>query len=52
MVITGQGKIFSAGVDLLRATTSGPDYFKSFLPALAKLYTQRRSSFRSPWSRR
>ena len=39
VVITGQGKIFSAGVDLLRATTSGPDYFKSFLPALAKLYT-------------
>jgi enoyl-CoA hydratase len=39
VVITGQGKIFSAGVDLLRATTSGPDYFKHFLPALAKLYT-------------
>ncbi len=28
VVITGQGRIFSAGVDLLRATTSGPDYFK------------------------
>ena len=39
VVVTGEGKIFSAGVDLLRATSSGPDYFKSFLPALARLYT-------------
>jgi enoyl-CoA hydratase len=39
VVVTAQGKIFSAGVDLLRATQSGPDYFKSFLPALARLYT-------------
>ncbi len=38
VVVTGQGRIFSAGVDLLRATTSGADYFKHFLPALAKLY--------------
>jgi enoyl-CoA hydratase len=38
VVITGQGRIFSAGVDLLRATTSGPDYFRGFLPALARLY--------------
>jgi enoyl-CoA hydratase len=38
VVLTGQGKIFSAGVDLLRATSSGPDYFRSFLPALSRLY--------------
>jgi enoyl-CoA hydratase len=39
VVVTGEGKIFSAGVDLLRATSSAPDYFKSFLPALERLYT-------------
>ena len=39
VVVTGEGKIFSAGVDLLRATSSGPDYFKGFLPALERLYT-------------
>ncbi len=38
VVLTAHGKIFSAGVDLLRATSSGPNYFKSFLPALNKLY--------------
>ncbi|HEY7458404.1 MAG TPA: enoyl-CoA hydratase/isomerase family protein [Xanthobacteraceae bacterium] len=38
VVLTAQGKIFSAGVDLLRATTSGPNYFRSFLPALDRLY--------------
>jgi enoyl-CoA hydratase len=39
VVVTSEGKIFSGGVDLLRATSSGPDYFKSFLPALERLYT-------------
>jgi len=38
VVLTGRGKIFSAGVDLLRATTSGPNYFRAFLPALSRLY--------------
>jgi enoyl-CoA hydratase len=38
VVVTGQGKIFSAGVDLLRATNAGPDYFREFLPALRRLY--------------
>jgi enoyl-CoA hydratase len=38
VVLTGQGKIFSAGVDLLRATSSGPNYFGEFLPALSRLY--------------
>jgi enoyl-CoA hydratase/carnithine racemase len=38
VVLTGQGRIFSAGVDLLRATSSGPDYFATFLPALSRFY--------------
>jgi enoyl-CoA hydratase/carnithine racemase len=38
VVLTGQGKIFSAGVDLLRATSSGQNYFRGFLPALSRLY--------------
>jgi enoyl-CoA hydratase len=38
VLLTAQGNIFSAGVDLLRATSSGPNYFRSFLPALNKLY--------------
>jgi enoyl-CoA hydratase len=35
-VLTGHGKMFSAGVDLLRASDAGPDYFPQFLPALRK----------------
>ena len=35
-VLTGQGRMFSAGVDLLRASDAGPDYFPQFLPALRK----------------
>jgi enoyl-CoA hydratase len=42
LVLAGEGKIFSAGVDLLRATSSSPDYFKTFLPALSRLF---RSAF-------
>jgi enoyl-CoA hydratase len=34
LVITGQGNIFSAGVDLVRALEGGPDYFRRFLPPL------------------
>ena len=34
----GQGRIFSAGVDLVRLTAEGPDYVRKFLPALHKLY--------------
>jgi len=34
LVVTGRGNIFCAGVDLLRALAEGPDYFRSFLPAL------------------
>jgi len=36
-VLTGQGSIFSAGVDLLRAHNSGPEYFRGFLPALRRM---------------
>ncbi len=35
---TGQGKIYSAGVDLKRLSDGGADYIRKFLPALHKLY--------------
>ena len=38
VVLTGQGKIFSAGVDLIRASEGGADYIRRFLPALHRLY--------------
>jgi enoyl-CoA hydratase len=38
VVVTGQGKIFSAGVDLKRLSEGGADYVRKFLPALQKLY--------------
>jgi enoyl-CoA hydratase len=38
VVITGSGHIFCAGVDLVRALDAGPSYFKTFLPALHRLY--------------
>ena len=38
MVVTGQGKIFSAGVDLMRLSEGGADYVRKFLPALHRLY--------------
>ena len=38
VVLTGQGKIFSAGVDLKRLSEGGADYIRKFLPALHKLY--------------
>ncbi len=37
VVITGQGKAFSAGVDLIRLSKGGADYIRQFLPALNKL---------------
>jgi enoyl-CoA hydratase len=40
IVITGQGKIFSAGVDLVRALDGGPDYFRDFLPPLRRAFEQ------------
>jgi enoyl-CoA hydratase len=38
VVLTGQGKIFSAGVDLKRLSEGGADYIRQFLPALHGLY--------------
>ncbi|PWU06938.1 MAG: enoyl-CoA hydratase/isomerase family protein [Terriglobia bacterium] len=38
VVITGQGQIFSAGVDLLRVLDGGSVYLKSFLPALKRAF--------------
>jgi enoyl-CoA hydratase len=38
IVLTGQGRMFSAGVDLPRLADGGPDYVRRFLPALHRLY--------------
>src|SRR5471030_2357073 len=38
VVVTGQGKIFSAGVDLKRLSEGGAAYVRKFLPALHKHY--------------
>ncbi len=38
VVLTGQGAMFSAGVDLLRLSDGGAPYVRRFLPALHRLY--------------
>ena len=38
VVLTGQGGMFSAGVNLLRLSDGGADYVRRFLPALHRLY--------------
>jgi enoyl-CoA hydratase len=38
VVLTGQGGMFSAGVNLLRLSDGGVDYVRRFLPALHRLY--------------
>jgi enoyl-CoA hydratase len=38
VVITAEGPIFSAGVDLLRASKGGPKYLRQFLPVLNKMF--------------
>lgn len=38
VVITAQGRIFSAGVDLIRVGHGGARYIREFLPSLHKLY--------------
>jgi enoyl-CoA hydratase len=38
VVLTGQGKMFCAGVDLPRMLDGGADYVRKFLPALHRLY--------------
>jgi len=37
VVLTGQGKAFSAGVDLIKLSQGGADYICAFLPSLHKL---------------
>jgi enoyl-CoA hydratase len=38
VVLTGTGRIFSAGVDLKRAVAGGAAYLRDFLPALSKAF--------------
>jgi enoyl-CoA hydratase len=38
LVITGDGPMFSAGVDLRRVLQGGADYLRAFLPALIKTF--------------
>jgi enoyl-CoA hydratase len=38
VVLTGQGRIFSAGVNLIKLSEGGAGYIRKFLPALHKLY--------------
>jgi enoyl-CoA hydratase len=38
VVLTGQGRMFSAGVDLLRLSEGGAAYVRRFLPALHRLF--------------
>jgi enoyl-CoA hydratase len=38
VVLTGQGQMFSAGVNLIRLSKGGADYVRRFLPALHRLY--------------
>jgi enoyl-CoA hydratase len=38
VVLTGQDRIFSAGVNLIRARDGGPRYIRKFLPVLNKMF--------------
>ena len=38
VVLTGQGNIFSAGVELVRTSDGGPAYVRKFLPALNAMF--------------
>lgn len=38
VVLTGQGRIFSAGVDLIRTAEGGPAYVRKFLPVLNSMF--------------
>jgi enoyl-CoA hydratase len=37
VVLTGQGRMFSAGVDLIRVSAGGADYIRALIPALHRL---------------
>ena len=45
VVLSGNGKVFSAGVDLKRLLAEGDDYLERFLPALMSMFE---SAFRFP----
>ena len=49
VVLTGAGRVFSAGVDLRGLTAGGPDYVKRLLPLLGGAFS-RRSPSPSRWS--
>jgi enoyl-CoA hydratase len=38
VVLTGQGRIFSAGVDLVRLVDGGSEYVRAFMPALSDAF--------------
>lgn len=38
VVVTGQGRMFSAGVDLVRGSACGADYMRKFLPILNRAF--------------
>jgi enoyl-CoA hydratase len=38
VVVTAQGRIFCAGVDLIRLSSGGPDYVRQFIPALHRAF--------------
>jgi enoyl-CoA hydratase len=38
IILTGQGRIFSAGVNLVKVLEGGPDYVREFLPILSKMF--------------
>jgi enoyl-CoA hydratase len=40
VILTGQGKVFSAGVDLRRLSEGGAEYISRFLPILHRLYEE------------
>jgi enoyl-CoA hydratase len=46
-VITGQGNVFSAGVDLVALVEGGPDYVRRFLPLLQRVF-ERLATFPRP----
>lgn len=45
VVLTGNGRGFSAGVDLRRVVSDGPAYTRGFLPALSRMFV---AAFRCP----
>jgi enoyl-CoA hydratase len=46
-ILTGQGTVFSAGVDLVALTEGGPEYVRRFLPLLGRCF-ERLTTFPKP----